>query len=97
MRSIPRYIGLMKYSIHRPSTQSVKWKCYFYKVDISMDCTNFKDYICYIILKLTKCQINLLLLLYFTYTFLQHFHYNLTCQTNLNHKVQVNPSFFICN
>ena len=50
----------------------------FTRLIISMDCTNFKEYICYISLKLTKCQINLWLLLYFTYKFLQHFHYNLT-------------------
>ena len=49
----------------------------YYEVDISMDCTESKDYIWHITFKLTKCQADVLLM-DFSFTFMQRFHDDVT-------------------
>ena len=65
-------IGKRKQNWNWDSTGEKRTKCevdmLFYEVDISVDCTETKDFISYIIFQLTKLQVDLILM-NFTFTF----------------------------
>ena len=58
MRSIHRYIVYRPRKIAYRQSKKFEVNMLFYKVDISMDCTESIGYICYIIFKLTNSQVD---------------------------------------